>query len=223
MLDLARLRVVAITDRRMMGPDVAGAIARALAGVPIGSVAIQVREKDLDGGALLELAKIAVASGAPVLVNDRVDVALAANAAGVHLPENGMSVADVRAVVRATGDRPFVVGVSRHAADAPADGADLVQLGSIWASPGKGDALGVDVLRRRRATMAANTPIVVAVGGIDSIERTHEAAAAGASAVAMIRAAWTGDSLAPFVDAVERGLPEQRRELRDGTRDRRST
>ena len=184
---LARLRVVAITDRRLMRPD---SIARALDGVPAGSVAIQVREKDLDGGALLAIARAAVESGAPVFVNDRVDVALAAGAAGVHLPERGMSVADVRAI--APG---LIVGVSRHAIDASSDGADLVQLGPIWPSPGKGTPLGTGVLRR--------DGFVVAVGGIDSLERAREAAAAGANAVAMIRAAWAGQSLAPVVAAID--------------------
>ena len=186
-MDLARLRVIAITDRRLMRPD---SIARALDGVPDGSVAVQVREKDLDGGAVLAIARAAVASGAIVFVNDRVDVALAAGAAGVHLPERGMSVVDARTI--APG---LIIGVSRHASDAPADGADLVQLGPIWSSPGKGPPLGTSALRR--------DGFVVAVGGIDSLDRAREAVAAGANAVAMIRAAWTGQSLASIVAGID--------------------
>src|SRR6185295_10364475 len=99
---LARARVVAITDRRLMVPapllargdwpaiaDAFGrAIATATAGCPRGSILIQVREKDLDGGPLLRLVR-ATQPFAPTLVNDRLDVALAAGADGVHLPERG--------------------------------------------------------------------------------------------------------------------------------------
>src|SRR5947207_13091994 len=104
-------RVIAITDRRLMVPAellVAGdwtaiarafaaAIERAVAGCPAGSVLVQVREKDLDGRPLLELVR-AAQPFAPILVNDRLDVALAAGAAGVHLPERGLPVPDARAL-----------------------------------------------------------------------------------------------------------------------------
>src|SRR5688572_28667241 len=96
-------RVVAITDRRLMvAPEllaIAGAFGRAIecavAGCPRGSILVQVREKDLDGGALLHLVR-AAQPFAPVVVNDRLDVALAAGAHGVHLPERGLPVADAR-------------------------------------------------------------------------------------------------------------------------------
>jgi thiamine-phosphate pyrophosphorylase len=109
-----------------------------------------------------------------------------------------MSIADARAVAPS-----LVLGVSRHAAAADdTAGADLVQLGSIWPTPSKPGAtpLGEAALAARhgRATL-------VAVGGIDSPERAEAAAAAGADAVAVIRAAWLGASLAPLVAAVEAG------------------
>src|SRR5439155_20958069 len=98
---------------------------------------LQVREKDLEGADLLKLVREVMAWGAPVLVNDRVDVALAAGAAGVHLPERGLAVADARAV--APG---LVIGCSRHA-PGPVPGAGLIQLGPIWDTPGKGPPLGL--------------------------------------------------------------------------------
>src|SRR5580692_2697514 len=100
-------RVVGITDRRAMAPDFGAAILRA------GIGAVQVREKDLDGGPLLALARAAVATGVAVIVNDRLDVALAAGARGVHLPERGLSIADARALA----PPGFVIGCSRHDAD----------------------------------------------------------------------------------------------------------
>ena len=238
------VHVVAVTDRHRMvsaavlatgdWPAIAAAfgaaIARAVAGCPAGSVVVQVREKDLDGGPLLQLVR-AAQPFAPVAVNDRLDVALAAGAWAVHLPERGLAVATARAVaadaLAARSDvlaasshalapgaapsssstpsnlaaAPLIIGVSRHAA--PGDtGADLVQLGPIWPTPSKPGAtpLGEAALAWPRGGAA-----LVAVGGIDSPDRATAAAAAGADAVAVIRAAWAGDSLAAFVAAVAAG------------------
>jgi len=205
------LRVVAITDRRLMVPAAllaagdwpaiaqafGAAVERAVAGCPDGSVLVQVREKDLDGGPLLQLVR-AAQPFAPVMVNDRIDVALAADAHGVHLPEHGISIDDARALAPS-----LMLGVSRHAA--PGDtGADLVQLGAIWPTPSKP---GVTPLGEAALAWPHGRATLVAVGGIDSPERARLAAAAGADAVAVIRAAWTGASIAPLVAAVEASLP----------------
>ena len=192
------VRVIAITDRTMMGNSPAefgDAIERAVQGCPPGSVLVQVREKNLDGGRLLELIALA-RRYSRVIVNDRVDVAIAAEAIAVHLPEDGgLTVAEARAQF------PGVVGVSRHAPDADT-GADLVHLGPIWETPSKVGkaALGLDALK-----VPHGTAKLVAVGGIDTPERARDAAAAGADAVAVIRAAWSGDSLVPYVTAVDAG------------------
>lgn len=190
--------MVAVTDRRQMGDSATTfgeAIERAVHGCPPGSVLVQVREKDLDGAALLELVQIA-RRYTRVMVNDRVDVALAAGAAGVHLPEDGLSVAEARAMFSG------LIGVSRHAPDA-STGADLIQLGPIWATPSKPGRppLGVEALRAPHGAAK-----LVAVGGIDTPDRARAAAMAGADAVAVIRAAWSGDSLVPYVTAVEAGI-----------------
>lgn len=191
------VRVVAITDRARMGStpkEFGEAIERAVKGCPPGSVLVQVREKDLDGKALLELISIA-RRYTRVIVNDRVDVALAAEAIAVHLPEDGLSVADARAQF------PGVIGVSRHAPDANT-GADLVHLGPIFETPSKPGVtpLGLDVLRAPHGAAK-----LVAIGGIDTPERARQAALAGADAVAVIRAAWAGGSVVPFVTAVDAG------------------
>jgi thiamine-phosphate pyrophosphorylase len=203
-------RVVAITDRRLMvapdllaggdWPAIAGAfgraVERAVAGCLQGSILVQVREKDLDGGALLQLVR-AAQPFAPVVVNDRLDVALAAGAHGVHLPERGLPVADARALAPS-----LAIGVSRHAAPLDDTEADLVHIGPIWPTPSKPTAAP---LGEAALGWAHGRAIVVAVGGIDSIARARLAAASGAAAVAVIRAAWSGASLAPFVAAVEDG------------------
>jgi thiamine-phosphate pyrophosphorylase len=206
---LRHLRVVAVTDRRLMVPPdllasadwpaiahaFGAAVARAVAGCPAGSVIVQVREKDLDAAPLLLLVRAAQPS-APVMVNDRIDVALAAAAFGVHLPERGIAVATARALAPS-----LAIGTSRHAA--PGDtGADLVQLGAIWATPSKP---GVTPVGEAALAWSHGSAALVAVGGVDSAERAQLAAAAGADAVAVIRAAWSGGSLAPIVAAVDAG------------------
>jgi thiamine-phosphate pyrophosphorylase len=173
-------RLVAITDRRAMPGGFAAAIAAS------GVAVVQVREPDLDGGELLVLVRAAVATGVRVIVNDRLDVALAASAWGVHLPERGMTVRDARAVAPAG----FAIGCSRHTVAATRaaldDGADWVQLGPVFETPGKGPPLGVEVLREACRGGGA----VVAVGGFDSVARARLAWEAGATAVAAIRAVW---------------------------------
>ena len=90
-------RLILVTDRRLMGDDLPGAIASALRGAPAGTTWVQLREKDLGGRELWALAsaarEVCHAAGARLLVNDRIDIALAAGADGVHLPEQGLSVA----------------------------------------------------------------------------------------------------------------------------------
>jgi thiamine-phosphate pyrophosphorylase len=202
-----QLRVVAITDRHRMvdaallasgdWPAIAAAYAhaiqRAVTGCAPNSVLVQIREKDLDGGPLLQLVR-AAQPFALVTVNDRLDVALAADAFGVHLPERGLPLDDARALAPS-----LAIGVSRHAT--PLDTtADIIHLGPIWPTPSKPTAppLGEPAL-----AVPHGTALLVAVGGIDSPERAHRAASAGADAVALIRAAWSGTSLAPFVAAVD--------------------
>jgi thiamine-phosphate pyrophosphorylase len=182
------------------------AIAEAVRLLPPRSAIVQVREKDLGGRALLALVREAMAAAPEqiVMVNDRLDVALAAAAGGVHLPEDGLDVSAVHeAVACVDGATPcvdaprMIVGCSRHSADAAiaaADaGADLVQLGPVWATPSKeryGAPLGIDAIAQARARMDRRC-LVVAVGGVDSPARAAAARAAGADAVAVVRAVWT--------------------------------
>jgi thiamine-phosphate pyrophosphorylase len=190
------VNVVVITDRRSCD-DLLERVA-AIARVP--GVMFQVREKDLDGGALLALTRavIAAANGAPVWVNDRVDVARLAGASGVHLPEAGLPIDVVRALAP-----ELAIGCSRHDADAAraaADaGADLVQLGPCFATPGK-PTLGLAPLATKIAAR------LVAVGGITGPDEARAARRAGADAVAVIRAAWTSvdpaSAIAAIADAV---------------------
>ncbi len=200
---LRSLRLVAITgalDGEVAEPGDArawGARAEALARrCAPGQLAIQVRARSLEGAALAQLVRAIAAAarphGALVLVNDRLDVALGVGADGAHLPERGLSIEDARALARQAG---LLVGCSRHSAAAAAQavraGADLVQLGPIWATPSKegmGEPLGEAALAEARRSIG-DAACVVAVGGVDG-PRAPAARAAGAHAVAAIRAAW---------------------------------
>lgn len=194
-------RVFLITDRRLCA-DIPARVEEILAVAPTRSIAVQVREKDLDGRELLALTRAIMETGVEVWVNDRVDVALAAGAHGVHLPEHGMSIEDARLL------GALNVGVSRHTREGvlAARGATLVQYGPIFETPGKGPALGLDALAVRRE-LATETSLV-AVGGFETREQARHAAAGGADAIAIIRAAWQKPAkfVAELVDAVEAGV-----------------
>lgn len=193
-------RLFLITDRRLCA-DIPARVDEILALAPTRSIAVQIREKDLDGRELLALTRAVMETGVETWVNDRVDVALAAGAHGVHLPEHGMSVAEARALGIAK------VGVSRHTREGVlAADADLVQYGPIFDTPGKGPALGLDALAVRRELPSQIA--LVAVGGFETREQARHAAAGGADAVAVIRAAWLEPPkfVAEMVDAVEAGV-----------------
>ncbi|MBV8759330.1 MAG: thiamine phosphate synthase [Deltaproteobacteria bacterium] len=181
--------LVLITDS-VRFPDIPARLAAIARSLPAGSFEVQVREKHMDGGALLAYVRAVMAScDAPVWVNDRVDVALAAGAYGVHLPERGIPKADARTIAPT-----LKIGASVHQ-QGGGFGLDSMQLGPIWETPGKGPPLGPGILSFARGAR------LIAVGGIDTPARAAEAVAAGADGVAMIRAAWTMD-LRPFDDAI---------------------
>ena len=158
---------------------------------------LQVREKDLPGGPLLTLAREIVEAAKPrgvrctVVVNDRLDVALAAKAAGVHLPADGLSIDEVR---RTAGKR-FVIGRSVHAIaearQAQKDGADYLFFGPVFETPGKtafGPPQGPDALRK--IVEAVRIP-VWAIGGIrpETAAGLRGIAIAGVAAISFIAAA----------------------------------
>lgn len=162
---------------------------------------IQLREKDLCGAESLELARSAIegirsrASSARIIVNDRVDVALASGAGGVHLSENGFSVSDARRLTDRFAEDSgksldFLIGVSCHslgsALGAARDGADYIYFSPIFHTPSKafyGPPQGVE--RLRQICQAVQIP-VIAIGGIN-LENIASCYAAGAAGVAAIR------------------------------------
>ncbi len=183
-MDARALLLIAITDDLRDGVD--GLVARAAAAARGGATMVQLRLKLADARVMVEVARRLVATlPVPVVVNDRLDVALAAGAAGVHVGAD-----DVPAVaLRPRVPEGFIIGASVGSeADVPlADGADYVGIGPIWATESKsdaGDAIGCEAFERLRRL--AWRP-AVAIGGVDS-GNAREVMRAGASGIAVIRA-----------------------------------
>jgi thiamine-phosphate pyrophosphorylase len=186
---VAAPRLYLITDRTLTGGrPLERVVAEALAGAGAraAEVAVQLREKDLEGRDLLALARslrrVTADAGAQLYINDRVDVALAANADGVHLGGRSLAPADVRSLA------PHLrIGVSTHrpeeVARAAAARADFVVFGPVFATPSKpGIFVGVDQLAQ---VTALGVP-VLSLGGIDE-KNVYLCILAGASGVAVIR------------------------------------
>jgi thiamine-phosphate pyrophosphorylase len=155
---------------------------------------IQIREKQLSGRELANLAQEALrVAPAPcrILVNDRLDVACAAQAAGVHLTEQSISVADARKFVRERGlPASFLVGASTHSLDSARDaadsGADYVIFGPVFATPSKVGYGAPQGIERLAAVCRSVSLPVLAIGGITA-ENAGECRAAGAAGIAAIR------------------------------------
>lgn len=180
------VRLYLITDRHAIH-DLPSAVAAALSVLPIGSAAVQLREKDLPTSELLELARALLplcrSAKAPLLVNGDVEVVKAVRADGVHLPAEAGPIDRVR---RELGPGALI-GQSCHSkeevARAASGGADFAVFGPVWDAPGK-KGQGMTALHEA----AVASPIsVFAIGGVTPA-RARRAVNAGAYGVACIRA-----------------------------------
>ena len=162
-------------------------IAFAGAALARGVTMIQIRERDLTAREQLALTRRCLELPNPlqtrILVNSRADIALAAGAHGVHLPSGSISAREVRRIAPAA----FLIGVSTHTMEevraAAEEGADFAVFGPVFASPGKGEPVGLEALRQ--AAHATPLPIY-ALGGVDEANAAS-CINAGAIGVAGIR------------------------------------
>jgi thiamine-phosphate pyrophosphorylase len=176
-----------------MGPNPFETV-RALADQLGDRLAVHIREKDLSGRELCrwvdELLPITQASGSHLLVNGRLDVALAHRPdVGLQLPELGIGVAQARALL---GPSAWI-GRSTHdeagVRQAVAEGADLVTLAPVFPVPGKGAPLGLQGLTSA-VTASGAGPQIFALGGI-TIENVDAVLATGVGGIAAIRGLWS--------------------------------
>jgi len=181
--------VYVITDRQVAGDrSILEVVRAALRG---GATVVQLREKAATTRQMIELGRalhrITQEAGVPLIVNDRVDVALAVEAEGVHVGQDDMPAALARRLIGPDRILGVSAGTVEEAVQAERDGADYLGVGDVYGTPSKPDAgepIGVEGLAE--IARAVSIP-VVAIGGI----RPDNAAAvirAGASGVAVISA-----------------------------------
>jgi thiamine-phosphate pyrophosphorylase len=184
---LAAARLYFVSDRRPGGRPLPEVLAAALAG---GVDVFQLRDKTAGDDALLaaaaEARALCVAAGALFLLNDRPDLALAAEADGVHVGQADAPVAAARAAVGE--DR--LVGLSTHGAaqaDAAASlGPDYIAVGPVHPTPTKPGRPPIGLEPVRHAARTVTIPWF-AIGGIDPVT-VHDVTAAGAARVVVVRA-----------------------------------
>jgi thiamine-phosphate pyrophosphorylase len=181
-------RLVVITDTNAAPPDLlARRIDSLLSRAHPGSVAIQLRDHELSARARLELGRRLLDSvrrhGAPLIVNDRLDLALVLGAQGVHLGERSVATRDARQLLPHAWISRACHDPERVAEDPD---ADAVLLSPILAARKGRPALGLPALRRARALLPAQRALI-ALGGVDA-EGAARCLEAGAGAVAVIGA-----------------------------------
>lgn len=198
-----------------MGPDPAAAVEAAILG---GATLVQLREKDITtrewlrvGEAVLQVCR---RHGVPLIINDRVDVALALDADGVHVGPDDMPVALARRLLGPDKVVGASAGTPEEARSAREEGADYVGIGAVFATGSKadaGDPIGLEGLRRVRAAVPGMP--AVAIAGVTA-DNAAAAIEAGADGVAVISAVFAGgnprDAAARLREAVEEGLRRRR-------------
>ena len=187
------LRLYALLDPAVAGGRALDDLARLVAG---SASLVQLRDKHGSTRALIEQARALRAvlepEDIPLVINDRVDVALAAEADGVHIGQDDMPAEDARLLL----GRRAIIGLSlssvRHAEEAPLDLIDYVGIGAVYPTGSKDDAsapIGVAGLREIAAVVRRRKP-GFPICGISGINAGNAAAviAAGADGVAVISA-----------------------------------
>ena len=181
------LRLYAVTDRARAADedDFFRQIEAAIRG---GAAIVQLREKRLEGDALLNLARrfteLCRRMGAVSIINDRPDIALAAGADGVHVGQRDLAAGRARALL----GPGKILGVSAHSPEealrAQAAGADYLGVGAAFATGSKTDARPIPRETIRAVTAAVDIP-AVAIGGVN-LENILELEGLGLAGVAVI-------------------------------------
>ena len=193
--DKHTMRLYAVTDRAWVGRQTLyQQVECALKG---GATCVQLREKELDDAAFLqealEIHALCQRYGVPFFVNDNVDIAIQCHAEGVHVGQEDMAAAQVRA--RVGGG--MMIGVSVHsvaeALEAVKNGADCLGVGAAFATHTKTD---VNVLPREtlQAICAAVDIPVVAIGGIHK-ENILQLKGSGVDGVALVSAIFGAEDI----------------------------
>ncbi|MDH3215689.1 MAG: thiamine phosphate synthase [Candidatus Krumholzibacteria bacterium] len=198
-------RLCLVTDRRLCDSLESATDVACRSGVR----AIQLREKDLDSRRLFaltrEIRRITSTHGAKLIINDRVDIAMALRADGVHCPQEGFPPAVAREILGPGA----LIGASCHSLEsaiAAADAnVDFLFYGPVFATPSKA-AFGPPVSMEALKAVCAQVEIpVFAIGGVTP-ERSALCVENGASGVAVISAVLAGDDIASAIEAFQEAL-----------------
>jgi thiamine-phosphate pyrophosphorylase len=187
----------------------------AAAAIAGGASVIQLREKEIPDRKLLEIAKIirklTLDSGTLFVINNRVDIAIACGADGVHVGQDDMPASDIRKLIGSEA----ILGVSTTNVDeaikAEADGADYIGVGPIFPTMTKtdaGEALGLTTIPTSKQVI--RIPLV-AIGGI-SLENVASIASAGANSAAVISAVTGALDMTEAVKALAATFASARKE-----------
>ena len=186
--DKHTMLLYAVTDRAWTGPMTL--LQQAEAALQGGVTCLQLREKHLEDDAFLaearEMAALCKRYRVPFIVNDRVDIALACGADGVHVGQDDMEISAVR---RLAGDK-LMVGVSAHTVEeavrAARGGADYLGLGAVFSTSTKADAGAMSRDTLKAICQAVDIP-KVAIGGI-SAGNILQLSGSGVDGVAVVSA-----------------------------------
>lgn len=201
-------RLYLITDRKLVArhPSLVTAVEEALKG---GVKAVQLREKELGARELLDMAYkmryLTKRYNARLFINDRVDVAMAVGADGVHLGQESMPPS----AAKKASKNGLIVGVSAHSPDeakaAMNEGADFITFGPVYPTPSKmryGEPIGITALKD--ICPAINIP-VFAIGGITP-ERLREVKDCGCYGAAVISAILSSDDIKKTAEKLMRQM-----------------
>lgn len=177
-----------ITDRKLMTSEtVEKSVELAVSG---GAGIIQLREKNMESGEFyrtaLKIKEILKGTEVPLIINDRLDVALAANADGVHIGQKDIPLPVVRKIL----GKDKIIGVSAatvsEAIQAEKDGADYLGTGAVFITNTKNNTRSVSYDLLKEITSSVNIP-VVAIGGINK-DNAIKLKGSGISGIAVISA-----------------------------------
>ncbi|GAB4220864.1 MAG: thiamine phosphate synthase [Spirochaetota bacterium] len=183
-----------VTDRQLAKKPVEVVVEEAIKG---GADCVQLREKNIDTKEFVEIAQmikyITDRYNVPLIINDRIDVALAVHAYGVHLGQDDMPLTIARKIVPHT----MVIGISastvNEAIEAEKDGADYIGAGSVFPTSTKDDISGIIGLEGIQEIKKAVSIPVIAIGGIQ-IHNAEQVIQHGADGIAVVSAIVSSDN-----------------------------